>query len=244
MDGLGAGAALQTKLALVTPALRAASADLWRRPGLRRRYVTYLQTMHFVIRASVPLMERAAQRCAGLEAGDPVALPLGRYLMRHAAEENGHDDWLRADLAALMDDPSPGLAALPPPVVARLVGPHYYWVEHHHPVTLLGYIAVMEGNAPSGALADWIVARADVPATAVRTVREHAELDTGHSSAVLGLLDTLPLTAAQAHAVATAALHTVGALIDLFTHLTHGTPRAHCGEPGIHPARLMKGDGT
>ena len=220
----GAGTALRVKLALTTPGLRTAAAGLWRPPGLDRRYPIYLRTMHAVIRASVPLMELAASHCVELGADDPVGPSLRRYLAEHIVEERGHDEWLLADLAALGDDPAGWLGRPVPSVVARLVGAHYYWVSHHHPVSLLGYIAVMEGNAPSATLADWIVARAGVPEAAVRTVREHAELDVAHSDAVIDLLDRLPLTADQAGAVATAALCTVDGLLTLYGHIGKGGP--------------------
>jgi hypothetical protein len=202
------------------PALRAAAADLWRRPRLDRRYGEYLRVMHGVVRASVPLMELAERRCADLGAGDAVAAPLRRYLRQHIAEERGHDDWLLADLAAFGADPAVPLTRAPPPAVARLVGPQYYWIVHHHPVALLGYIAVLEGNAPATALAGWIVSRTGLPDAAVRTVREHAALDAGHADAVFELLDALPLTAAQTGVVTTNALSTVDALIALYGYLT------------------------
>lgn len=210
---------LRTKFAQAAPALRAASAELWLAPGLGRRYPAYLRAMHGVVRTSVPLMELAARRCAELGPGDPVCAPLRRYLETHVAEEHGHDDWLSADLAVLGGDPAAALAEPPSPAVARLVGAQYYWIEHHHPVALLGYIAVLEGNAPTAALADWITSAGGLPDAAVRTVREHADLDAGHTEAVFELFDALPLTAAQLNAVAISGLHTAHALTALYAHL-------------------------
>jgi hypothetical protein len=175
--------------------------------------------MHGVIRASVPLMELAADRCAALSPHDPVAGPLREYLQQHIAEERDHDDWLLADLSAVRPGFQDGLAEQPAPVVASLVGAQYYWIRHHHPVSLLGYIAVMEGNAPSRSLADWILSCTGAPEAAVRTVRAHADLDTGHTQAVFELLDALPLTRAQTRAVATSGLYTADALIRVFTHI-------------------------
>jgi hypothetical protein len=201
---------LGTTLAQATPALRAASGRLWHRPGLTRRYVAYLHAMHGVVRASVPLMELAARHAA--------PGPLGPYLRRHADEEHGHDDWILADLVAAGAAPDP--SAVPPPAVARLVGPQFYWILHHDPVALLGYIAVLEGNAPAPALADRIVARTGLPPGAVRTIREHAALDVTHADEVLALLDALPLTAVQLHTVVLSALSTVDAMIDLYRYLS------------------------
>jgi hypothetical protein len=211
---------LREKLGLAAPAVHTATGRLWRAPGLAERYPRYLRAMHGVIRASVPLMELAARRCAELGDDDPVAGPLGRYLTVHIAEEAEHDEWLLADLALLGQDPDGVRDALPPPEVARLVGPQYYWIEHHHPVTLLGYIAVLEGNAPAGWLADWIVAETGVPGAAVRTVDAHANLDTAHADEVFTLIDTLPLTSAQHEAVTISALSTCDGLLRVLDAIT------------------------
>ncbi|WP_354642999.1 iron-containing redox enzyme family protein [Kitasatospora camelliae] len=214
-----ASVALRAKLALARPAVTAATDALWRPAGLGPRYLRYLAAMHQLIRASVPLMERAAVRCAELGPADPVAGPLGRYLREHAEEERGHDDWLLADLAAAGADPAELLAAVPPPAVAELAGAQYYWIEHHHPVALLGYVAALEGNAPAPWLADRLAAGTGLPPAAFRTVREHAELDGGHLAALDALLDALPLTAAAEAAIGLSALHTAHGITRLFLGL-------------------------
>ena len=206
---------LRARLGLVQPALDAVTARLWRAAGLAARYRVYLEVMYDVTRSSVPLMRRAALRCTdSAERPDPVAAPLRRYLEAHAIEESGHDDWLREDLellgGAARDETAPAVA------VARLVGPQYYWLEHYHPVTVLGYIAVMEATAPRPGVLGRIAACAEVPEAALRTVREHVELDTGHTDAAYRLLDTLPLTPGQTRAVALSALHTAHGLIALY----------------------------
>jgi Iron-containing redox enzyme len=216
-----AQARLRSRLDLVQPALDAASARLWRADGLAARYRAYLRVMYDVTRSSVPLMERAARLCAEAKGRDPVAAPLRRYLESHAREESGHDDWLREDLEHLgaAQDPE----SVPAVVVARLVGAQYYWMEHHHPVTVLGYIAVMEATAPRAGVAGWIAASAEVPDAALRTVREHADLDGGHTAAVFQLLDSLPLSAARSRAVAVSGLHTAHGLIALYDHIARLT---------------------
>lgn len=206
----GPGPALRMTLELAAPALDHAANHLWRPAGLARRYRAYLVAMHQIVRASVPLMELAARRSDG---------PLRAYLAEHVEEERHHDDWLLADLAAAGGDPGLVNAAAPPLAVARLVGAQYYWIEHWHPPCLLGYIAALEGNAPAPALADHLAAAAGLPPAAFRTLRHHADVDTGHSDAVFDLLDRLPLSAPQARAVTVNALSTVTALTDLFDHL-------------------------
>ncbi|MFF1510367.1 hypothetical protein [Streptomyces sp. NPDC058326] len=216
-----ASLALTTTLTPTTPVLRAAIASLWRPDGLRQRYPRYLAAMHALVRASVPLLERAAARCAELD--DPSARRLAAYCTRHAAEERDHDLWLLADLAAAGAGPD----AVPHPVAVELAGAQYYRIAHEHPVALLGYIAVLEGNAPGPRLADRLAAATGLPDGAFRTLREHAELDGGHLDDLYRELDALGLTPFQRTAVSISALHTTHLLTRLFLSLATA--------PGGHP---------
>ncbi|MFF4653556.1 iron-containing redox enzyme family protein [Streptomyces sp. NPDC001380] len=214
-----ASAVLRTRLGLAVPTLQAACAALWQPAGLRPRYLRYLTAMHALVQASVPLMELAARRCAETP-GDPLADRLGRYLAAHVEEERDHDAWLLADFAVAGGDPAALLAAQPPTAVAELAGAQYYWIEHHHPVALLGYILTLECNAPSPRLAARLARDTGLPPAAFRTVHEHAALDGGHAADLDALLDELPLTPAQLTAVAVSALHTADGITRLFVGLT------------------------
>ncbi len=86
-------------------------------------------------------------------------------------------------------------------------------------MTVLGYIAVMEATAPRSGVPGRIAACAEVPDAALRTLREHVELDAGHTGAVLRMLDALPLSDGQARAVALSGLHTAHGLIALYEHI-------------------------
>ncbi|SCF72104.1 iron-containing redox enzyme family protein [Streptomyces sp. Cmuel-A718b] len=221
----GASARLRTKLLLLEPEFRGATHHMWRAEGLLPRYRTYLCTMHAVIRASVPLMELALDRLRTRAAsGDPLAAPLAAYLAEHIREEEGHDAWLLEDLRAAGGTPEDALAPLPSPLIASLVGSQYYWIEHHHPVALLGYIAVLEGYAPAPGLTDRIARRTGLPAAALRTVREHSVLDTEHLDELHALLDRLPLGRDREAAVAVSALHSLDALTRLFVRLGRSAP--------------------
>ncbi|WSC96793.1 iron-containing redox enzyme family protein [Streptomyces sp. NBC_01754] len=207
---------------------------LWRPEDLLPRYRTYLCAMHTVVRASVPLMERARERALLLAArgDDPVAGPLAAYLAGHIREEEGHDTWLLEDLRAAGARPGDALAPMPAPVVAALAGSQYYWIEHHHPVALLGYIAVLEGYAPADGLTSRIARLTGLPDAALRTVREHAALDTGHLDDLHAALDALPLTPRQEADVVISALHSLDALTRLFVRLGRSTavpPRRGAG---------------
>ncbi|WP_328946158.1 iron-containing redox enzyme family protein [Streptomyces sp. NBC_00250] len=216
-----ASLALRTKLTPTTPVLRAATAALWRPEGLRQRYVRYLAAMHPLVRASVPLLLRGAERCA--ERDDPASRRLAAYYVRHAEEERDHDAWLLDDLAAA----GAGPAAVPHPAAVELAGAQYYRIEHEDPASLLGYIAVLEGNAPGPRLADRLAEVTGLPGGAFRTLREHAELDGGHLDDLHRVLDALAPTPARQTAVSVSALHTANLLTRLFLSLA--------ADPGGHP---------
>jgi len=223
VTGQSASTGLRGRLALAAPTLDRAARALWtadRPDHLRERYRRYLTAMHALITASVPLLERAAARCARLP--DASAPLLSDYFLRHAQEERGHDDWLLEDLAAAGGSPEAARAAVPPPLVVELAGAQYYRIEHRHPVALLGYIAVLEGNAPGPRLAERLAADTGLPAAAFRTLREHAALDTGHLDDLHQLLDALPLTAQQQLETSVCALHTADTLTRLFLRLAAG----------------------
>lgn len=212
-------ARLRAATAAGTAELRAATARMWGAAEPAFRYREYLCAMHALVRASVPLMAAAARRCAELGDGDPVAGPLAAYLREHSVEERDHDAWLLADLAAAGGDPQEPLRRVPPAAVAELAGAQYYWLLHHHPVGLLGYIAVLEEEPGAPELPDLLAARTGLPAAGFRTLRAHVAEDPAHRAALDAVLDGLPLTPAHDALVAASALHTVSAATRLFTWL-------------------------
>ncbi|KAB8162852.1 hypothetical protein FH609_003720 [Streptomyces sp. 3MP-14] len=227
-----AGHELRALVEPLSPALHRASAALWRPEGLRERYARYLTTMHAVIRASVPLMELAARRCRALPsdpgapgiAGEPGADALAGFLDAHIDRERHHDDWLLDDLAAVGLDPARAFEEPPSAAVARLVGAPYYWVSHHHPAALLGYILVLELHAPHAALPALLAERTGLPPAAFDSVRLHAEADPGHSAEVVAALDAGVTTERARRAARLSALHTVAALLDVLAELSAAPP--------------------
>lgn len=165
-------------------------------------------TVYSSIRASVPLME-VARDCARERRGDPVAARTGDYLDRHIREELHHDDWLLDDMVALGMDTATWLRRPPSPAIAALVGAQYYWALHAHPVAVLGYLAVLEGNPPSASQLKRIQARTGAPRDAFRTLLKHAELDPHHREELRQTIDAMPLAEEQAALLAISAFHTI-----------------------------------
>ncbi|QMU73258.1 iron-containing redox enzyme family protein [Streptacidiphilus sp. P02-A3a] len=224
---------VRATLELTLPQLRSAALEMWAAPGLRERYPAYLYAMHGLIRASVPLMRDAVERCAALPPGDPCAEPLAAYLAVHLAEEQDHDAWLLEDLAALGRPPEAVLGRAPAAEVAALAGAQYYWLRHYHPACLLGYIAVLEGCPPDPGVVARLPALTGLPAPAFRTLALHAELDPGHREGLDRFLAELPLPDRVAAAVARSAAFTA----DRAAALLRGLARADHPDQPDDPAR-------
>lgn len=184
-----------------------AAAELWSHPRLRDLFPDYLYRIHSIIRASVPVMEAARDR-AKLFADDPTCAALHAYLAHHVPEERHHDDWLLDDLNVLGMSSETVWARRPSSIVAALVGAQYYWIQHHHPVAVLGYIAVLEGTPPQEAHIRDIMRRTGLPPKAFRTFIKHARLDPHHRDDLNDMLDTIPLSAAHEQLVIDNALDT------------------------------------
>ena len=199
--------ALRTRLALTVSLLGAATQRLLDRPELPELIPAYLLLIHQMIRASVPLME-TARREAMRRDDDPVCRGLGDYLARHIEEEMHHDLWTAEDLESIGFERALIFGTHPPASVASLVGAQYYWVLHHHPIALLGYIALLEGNPPSPQSIDDLQTRTGLPASAFRTMRLHATADPDHTAALDRFIDDLPIDDDQESLIAVSAAHT------------------------------------
>jgi pyrroloquinoline quinone (PQQ) biosynthesis protein C len=202
---------LREKIALVSP--RADNpASVWNHPELRRLYPDLLFTVHCIIRASVPLMESALAFSRRRAHADPVAAELAEYLAEHIPQEMHHDDWLLEDMEVLRINRAQVLQRIPSPAVAVAVGAQYYWIHHYHPVALLGYIAVLEGQPPVEASLEEAVALTGFPREAFRTFFKHAQLDPHHRDELNQLLDRLQLSAEQSALISISAMSSASLL--------------------------------
>lgn len=170
-------------------------------------------------------METALARAQGMSESDPVSSGLAEYLCEHIAEEMHHDEWLLDDLEVLGAERSTVVARPPSATVAGLVGAQYYWILHYHPVTLLGYIALLEGYPPSAELIDDLMARTGHPRGAFRTLIAHAELDPHHRDELDVVLDGLPLTPEQSTVIGLSAMSSVHMLARAIDEVAEASAR-------------------
>ncbi len=173
-----------------------------------------------IAQSFIPLLEATAARAREMAFEDRVAEGLIPYLEQHIVEESGED--MMADLEALGSTPSDVLSHMSSPSIAALVGSHYYWVLHCHPVAVLGYIEVLEGYpAPQSAVEELIV-KTGLPRAGFRSLLQHAELDVGHRDELHAVLDSLPLDQDQTALLGMSALETVHLLNETFKEVFQG----------------------
>ena len=187
---------IHCKRRLLSARLRAASQQLWNHPDIAELYPVMLFRIHCMARATVPLMEEAIKELQQ-RPSEPITDDLIVYFKQQIPQETGHDIWLLEDLEALGIPREQTLTRMPPPTVAALIGAQYYWIKHHHPLALLGYIAVVESETPSLELVERSIQRTGLPKQAFRNFSRHAILEPSHNEALDRLFDTLPLTAEQ-----------------------------------------------
>jgi hypothetical protein len=243
MNAIGNSRRLRQQIEWVLPELTAATAAVVMHPHLWELYPEFLITVHQMIRATVPLMRTALRRCRELEDTDPVAAAMVPYLAQHIKEELHHDDWLLEDLEFLGVPRADVLQRLPSPTVASLIGAHYYWIHHHHPVAKLGQIAVMEGYPPTVELIDLLAARTGYPRPAFRTLEKHCHLDANHRDDFDQALDRMPLREEHHAILETSALHTVRLATRAYREVVEGTAgtevrgAATAGQTALIPLR-------
>jgi hypothetical protein len=185
---------------------------LWNHPELKTLYPEFLFRNHAVVRSSVPLMRTALSACRSQFPSDPLTPGLASYFEQHIPEEMHHDDWILEDLEALGFTRAEILAQIPPVSASLLVGAQYYWILHVHPIALLGYIAVLEGNPPDTEYFRRILRRADIMEKAATNIFRHAKLDPRHRDDLNTVLDSLPLTEYHHSLLGISAFQTIEAL--------------------------------
>jgi hypothetical protein len=215
---------LRYKLDFAYPMFSAQAERIWSSPCVRELYRVYLVVMHMIVRSAVPLMEGALEQSRALSSNDEVAAGLISYFGRHMAEESGHDTWLLEDLNATGEDATQPLRQIPSRQVATLVGAQYYWLRHHHPVSLLGHIAVVEGYHPPVGFAERLRDLTGFPREAFRAIERHEALDIRHKRDLYDLIDRLPLQREHEEMLGVSGLHTIQAGMDVLDEIHDAVP--------------------
>lgn len=184
---------LKSKIRLADPRLQEQLALFWDHANFTAVFAEHLAKLYFAVNASIPLLECALEQSNTLSKACPVAAGLIPYLTEHIEEEQYHDEWLLDDIETLGIDRTSVTARMTPPDVAAMIGTQYYYIKHVHPVSMLAYLAVIEGSPPRREELDRVAATQAVPKASLRSFYKHAEFDIGHSEELWSLIDRLPL---------------------------------------------------
>ena len=183
---------LRIKLNFAAAELLQTGENLETKPNPTLWYKDYIFTIHSIIRSSVPLMKAAYDVCNTLY-NENFIWELKKYFNKHIKEESNHDNWLTTIFETIGVSREDILSRKPSLLVAELVGSQYYWIYHWHPISLLGYIAILEGFPPSKDYIERLQKITKYPETAFRTIIKHSYLNPDHSDDLNNLLDVLPL---------------------------------------------------
>jgi hypothetical protein len=209
---------LRQKIELVLPELAGAFRELTSHPRFRELYVDFLVATHQGMRASVPLLRTAAERCRKLAPTDRVAAALVPYYEQHVKEED-HDWWSLEDLEVLGVSRAEVWRRIPSPTVVALFGSQYYWVLHYHPVAMLGDMMAREGYVPPPEVVDRLMELTGHPRSAFRNLERHSHIDKSHRADLIRLIDSLPLEPDHHTAMGLNAMQTVHLMAQLFREL-------------------------
>jgi len=210
--------ALWSKIRLAEGRLIGASDRFWTHPELAERLPIFLVQLHRVMQGGISLMQVARDRALPIP-GDEVAAITADYLKTHIDEEKDHDAWLLDDIGTLGIAEAAVLQANPLNSVVSLLGAQYFWALNIHPVTVFGYLIVLEGYPPLSEQLEQIRLRTGLPATAFRCLHAHADNDPHHIVDLNRTLDTMPLTVTQKKYIALSAFHTIDGVAAIFEEL-------------------------
>lgn len=232
MEGPTNSDILWGKIRLAEDRMFAATHMFWNHPELPRLFPAFLMQIFCIMRSGLGLMSSALERSFALQ-GDPVAAHLASYLRIHIEEEKDHDLWLLDDICSLGYQKREVLEAPPCAATVNLIGAQHFWMNHVHPVAIMGYLILMEGYAPLPGQLELIRARSGAPATAFRCLKRHAEDDPAHLADLNQTLDIMALTAEQARAVAMcsfAAIENTAAMLEELVARDVMSSSAQCEE--------------
>ena len=210
---------LRQRIRLAEPRLDEAARAFWTHPRLARMFPEFLLALHSAMLGGVSLMQAAAECAFKRAPTDPAAAGILGYLSKHIREERHHHKWLLEDMVAIGMDRHEILRRAPSPTVAALIGSQYYWVFHAHPVTVLGYLCVLEGKPASARQLNEIRARIGLPPEGFRTLLIHAHEDLQHRDDLKQMINQLPLEDTHITLITLSAFQTIEMVSCLFEEI-------------------------
>jgi len=145
-----------------------------------RFYARYLMNVWHYAQHSSTVIGLAGTRCV---LSHP---PLAEYLLQHALEELGHDQWALDDLKTLDVSEAEVRASRPVPACAAMIGYEYYVAGHANPVGLFGWLYVLEAMGEDlGHLVAAAIKQGLKMPSGVKFLAGHGEADAEHTKEIV-----------------------------------------------------------
>jgi pyrroloquinoline quinone (PQQ) biosynthesis protein C len=113
---------------------------------------------------------------------------VGAYLLHHATEEVGHEDWAAADLRKLGMADEAILAHTPSLPCQSMIALEYYWANVTNPVSVMGWMFTLEALGDD--MGHYIAAAVDNHQSGASVfVNQHGTADHDHIADIIGTLE-------------------------------------------------------
>ena len=147
-------------------------------------YTRYLENIWHYAQHSATVIGLAGSRCV-------LTHPkLADYLLHHALEELGHEQWALDDLAALNVAKEKVMASRPVPACASMIGLEYYVAGHSNPVGLFGWLFVLEAMGDDlGHVASEAIKKGLNLPDGVKFLSGHGEADKDHTKEIIDQIE-------------------------------------------------------
>jgi pyrroloquinoline quinone (PQQ) biosynthesis protein C len=185
-------------------------------------YIAYLTNVFHYAQHSATVIAMAGARAVQRHP------ELARYLLHHADEELGHEQWALDDLAVLGVPAQTVRASRPVPACAAMIGYEYYVAGHANPVALFGWLYTLEamGDDLGSRIAQAIGPQLDgAEGRGVKFLSGHGVADHDHTADLTRMISTHitdPADRSDVHHVA----DVVGELyVSLFQQIGAGVAR-------------------
>jgi heme oxygenase len=152
--------------------------------GDKEVYIHYLINVYKYAQHSAKVIALAAARCMK---DHPK---LGKYLLHHSEEEEGHDKWALLDLSELGVNQEHADRSYPVPACSAMIGYVHYLSTYANPVSLFGWLYVLEsmGDDLGGTMAELINKNLNLDNKALRFVQGHGVNDIEHTCDIVNQL--------------------------------------------------------
>jgi hypothetical protein len=182
----------------------------------RDGWMQYFLQSYLTTRAAEALLNFAAEQ-ATLRNEDLV--PFINWAKIHAQEEKDHHKWYLDDLLAIGFCQPEVENIIADDIVLELLGVQFALIATAHPVSILGYVFVLEGYISKPQAIYELAQRFSIPDEGLRTIIHHAEIDQEHRKPISELIDLYSWNEFLYGTMLKAAITTLSGWTKLFTKL-------------------------